>query len=67
MPTLGAGETATHTALFHGGTGGVRIALHAKLFPSLLSYEGTLSGVLGSLVLKIFSGSTSPDPQMNTI
>ena len=54
-------------ALIQWGAGGARIAVHTKLFPSLLYSERAFCGSVDSLVHKSFPGGKPPDHQIRIL
>ena len=46
---------------------GARIVLRTEFFPSLLSSEGTFSGIVDSFVKENFSGGNSPGSQISNV
>ena len=54
----------TGTSTLGRGAGGARISLRTELFPSLLSFEGALSGVVDCFVQKRFSGTSFQTPKL---
>ena len=59
-----AGGAAAPSALFYGGAGDKRIALHTEHFPSHLACEMVLSGVVDSYVKENLSGGKPQNPTL---
>ena len=63
-PTLGGRRGSFPLCPHSWGVGGARIALHTELFPAILSAEEAFFGILDSLVLEKFSGSSPQTPKL---